>query len=418
MLYTYTIFYVLSWAVGIVALVVLVVRLARSTSFKEMFTHRHLVVPFVIFIIAVLAGIYSYKTYLPDFAIPPFMITMAPGGGPAPYLPLKNIIRYFATQSQFERIADIGADPNAVPPPITRTEPATVEFRLTSKEVIAEVAPDVSFNYWTFNGQVPGPMLRVREGDTVILSLTNDETSLHPHSIDLHAVNGPGGGAVLTNVEPGQTKTFKWKAVNPGLYEYHCATMNVSTHSAHGQYGLILVEPKEGLPKVDKEFYVMQGELYTAGNLGRKGMTVFDAQKVLDGNPTYVTFNGRVEAKNKMEVKRGDRVRMYVGNGGINLTSSFHVIGEIFDTVYPEGAMGQGSSLFKNVQSTIVPAGGSAVVEFVAEVPGRLLLVDHALARLNKGAWATLMVKGEENPDVFSQVGNVDSAPGTQASAY
>lgn len=408
----------LSWVAGAAALTMLVVRLARSTSFKEMLTHRHLVVPFVVLVLAVLAGIYSYKTYPPDFAMPPFMMTMAPGGGPAPYLPLKNVLKYFATQSQFERIADIGADPNAVPPAITRTESATVEFHLIAKEVIAEVAPNVYFNYWTYNGQVPGPMLRVREGDTVILSLTNDKTSLHMHNIDLHAVNGPGGGAVLTNVEPGETKTFKWKALNPGLYEYHCAAMNVSTHNAHGQYGLILVEPKEGLPKVDKELYVMQGELYTVGDLGRQGMTVFDAQKLLDGNPTYVTFNGRVEAKNKMEVKRGDRVRMYVGNGGVNLISSFHVIGEIFDTVYPEGAMGNGSSVFKNVQTTIVPAGGSAVVEFVAEVPGRLLLVDHALSRLNKGAWATLMVKGEENPDVFSQVGNADSMPGMQMSAY
>lgn len=418
MLYLYTIFYMLSWAVGAVALVLLIVRLARSASFKDLFTHRHLVVPFAVIILAVLAGVYSYKTYPPDFAMPPFMMTMAPGGGPAPYLPLKNVLKYFATQSQFERVADIGADPNAVPPPITRNEPATVEIHLTAKEVIAEVAPNVYFNYWTYNGQTPAPMLRVREGDTVILSLTNDKTSLHVHNIDLHSVNGPGGGATLTNVEPGETKIFKWKALNPGLYEYHCAAMNVSTHNAHGQYGLILVEPKEGLSPVDKEFYVMQGELYTAGDLGRQGMTVFDAQKLLDGNPTYVTFNGRVESKNKMEVNRGDRVRIYVGNGGINLISSFHIIGEIFDTVYPEGAMGKGSSVFKNVQTTIVPAGGSAVVEFTVEVPGRLLLVDHALARLNKGAWATMIVKGEESPDVYSQIGDVGSMEGMDMGGY
>ena len=412
-MYTYTIVNILSWAIVAIASIVLIVRFARSTSFKEIFAHRYLIIPVAIIIVASISGVYSYKTYAPDFAMPPFMHTMAPGG-PAPYLPLKNVLKFFQAASDFERVADIGADYNAVPAPITRTTPETVEISLTAKEVISEVAPNVFFNFWTYNSQVPGPMLRVREGDTVILSLTNDKTSLHPHNIDLHAVNGPGGGAVLTNVNPGETKTFKWKAVQPGLYEYHCATANVSTHNSHGQYGLILVEPKEGLPKVDKEFYVMQGELYTMGDIGRQGMTVFDAQKLVDGNPTYVTFNGRVEKKTGMEINRGDRVRMYVGNGGVNLVSSFHIIGEIFDTVYPEGAMGLGSTLFKNVQTTIVPAGGSAIVEFVAEVPGRLVLVDHALARMNKGAWATAMVKGAENPDVFSAVTLATSTANTQ----
>jgi len=405
-MYTYTIFSVLSWTVVALATLVLIVRLARSSAFKEVFWHRYLIIPFLVIVIASISGAYSYKTYTPDFAMPPFMHTMAPGGL-APYLPLKNVLKFFQSVSNFEHIADIGADYNAVPAPITRTTPKTVEILLTAKEVISEVAPNVFFNFWTYNGQVPGPMLRVREGDTIILTLANDKSSLHAHNIDLHAVNGPGGGATLTNVEPGESKTFKWKAVQPGLYEYHCAMANVSTHNSHGQYGLILVEPKEGLPKVDKEFYVMQGEIYTMGDIGRQGMTVFDAQKLIDGNPTYVTFNGRVEKETGMEIDRDDRVRMYVGNGGVNLVSSFHVIGEIFDTVYPEGAMGIGSTLFKNVQTTIVPAGGSAIVEFVAEVPGRLVLVDHALARMNKGAWATAMVKGAENPDVFSAVKGV-----------
>lgn len=402
-MYIYAILYALSWAIGVLALLVFAVRLVRIPAVKETIWRWKLIIPVLVIVGAVILGGYSEKTYSPDFAMPPFMHTMAPGGL-APYLPLKNVMKFFQSASNFERVADIGADYNAVPAPITRTTPETVEISLTAKEVISEVAPNVFFNFWTYNSQVPGPMLRVREGDTVILTLTNDKTSLHLHNIDLHSVNGPGGGATLTNVNPGETKALKWKAVQPGLYEYHCATANVSTHSSHGQYGLILVEPKEGLSKVDKEFYVMQGELYTMGDVGRQGLTVFDAQKLIDGNPTYVTFNGRVEKKTGMEINRGDRVRMYVGNGGVNLTSSFHIIGEIFDTVYPEGAMGPGSALFKNVQTTIVPAGGSAIVEFVAEVPGRLVLVDHALARMNKGAWATAMVKGDENPDVFSAV--------------
>lgn len=402
-MYDYTIYYVISWVVGGISLLALAFFLIKNTTFKEIFLRPSVIVSILIIIGAIFFGTYSYKTYSPDFAMPPFMHTMAPGGL-APYLPLKNISKFFERESNFARVNDIGADYNAVPPPITRTTSETVEFSLTATEVISEIAPNIYFNYWTYNKQVPGPMLRVRTGDTVIINLTNDITSLHSHNIDLHAVNGPGGGATLTNVTPGETKSFKWKAVQPGIYVYHCATANVSTHNSHGQYGLILVEPEEGLPKVDKEFYVMQGELYTQGDIGRQGMMVFDAQKLIEGNPTYVTFNGRIEKETGMEINRGEHVRVYVGNGGVNLVSSFHIIGEIFDTVYPEGSMGKDSALFKNIQTTIIPAGGAAIVEFVAEVPGKLVFVDHALARMNKGAWATAIVKGDENPEIFTAI--------------
>ncbi|MEK7059810.1 MAG: multicopper oxidase domain-containing protein, partial [Patescibacteria group bacterium] len=169
------------------------------------------------------------------------------------------------------------------------------------------------------------------------------------------------------------------------------------------QYGLILVEPKEGLPKVDKEFYVVQGELYTQGGVGKKGLVLFEPKMLLDGNPTYVTFNGRIGGASNMIVKKGETVRVYVGNGGVNLISSFHIIGEIFDTVYPEAAMGQGSALFKNVQTTTVLPGGASIVEFKTDVPGKYILVDHALARMNKGAWATMDVKGTPSPNIFKK---------------
>ena len=256
-------------------------------------------------------------------------------------------------------------------------------------------------NYWTFDGTVPGPFLRIREGDAVELTLTNDASSLHMHSIDLHAVTGPGGGAVATDVQPGESKKMKFKALNPGLYIYHCAHPNVANHMAHGMYGLILVEPKEGLPPVDRELYVVQGEFYTAGTRGTKGLQVIDAGKMLDGIPEYIVFNGRTGAisKDKIVVNQDEKVRIYVGNGGVNLISSFHVIGEIFDIVYPEGAIG--SEPHKNVQSTIVPAGGATIVEFTADVPGTYILVDHALARLDKGAWGTFSILGEPRPDIF-----------------
>lgn len=345
------------------------------------------------------AGSGSYPL---NFAMPPMMKSKAPGELPAS-IPLTKVVEFFAS-SDFEEIADIGGDPTAVPAPITRKKNETVKFDLVAQEVMAEIADGITFNYWTYNKQVPGPMLRVLEGDTVEMSLTNHESSLHSHNIDLHAVTGPGGGAAVTNVEPGQTKYFKWKALQPGLYVYHCATANISTHNAHGQYGLILVQPKEGLPEVDHEFYIMQGELYTQGGIGKKGLVAFDSQALLDGIPSYVTLNGRVETDPRMEVKVGETVRIYVGNGGLNLISSFHVIGEIFDTVYPEAAMGTDSALFKNVQTTAVLPGGATIVEFTVDVPGHYMLVDHALARMNKGAWSVLNVTGEQNSDVFDSV--------------
>ena len=329
----------------------------------------------------------------------PFGIkTYGPAEGPT--LPLKNVLSFFTNIDKFERISDIARDPRDVPSSRESTS-TEVAIELTTREVISEVAPGVLVNYWTFDGTVPGPFLRVREGDTVSLTLHNDASSLHMHSIDLHAVTGPGGGATVTDVKPGESKTFRFKALNPGLYVYHCAHPNVANHMAHGMYGLILVEPKEGLPSVDRELYVMQGELYTAGARGTQGLQVIDATKMLAGVPEYIVFNGRVGSvsKDKIVVKQGEKVRMYVGNGGVNLISSFHLIGEIFDTVYPEAQMG--GSNFRNVQTTLVPAGGAAIVEFTADVPGTYVLVDHALARMDKGAWGTLSIEGEARPEIF-----------------
>lgn len=334
-----------------------------------------------------------------NLAYPFGLRTYGPADGPQ--LPLGNIFKFFSHLDSYDRIPDIARSAQDVPPLTGRTEPTDVHIELTTKEVLSEIAPGVMLNYWTFDGTVPGPMLRVREGDTVTLTLHNDPSSLHMHSIDLHAVTGPGGGATVTDVKPGESKTMQFKALNPGLYVYHCAHPNVANHMAHGMYGLILVEPKEGLQSVDKELYVMQGEFYTAGSRGTKGLQVIDAGKMLDGNPEYVVFNGRTGAisKDKVTVNQGEKVRVYFGNGGVNLVSSFHLIGEIFDTVYPEAAIG--SEPHKNVQSTIVPAGGATIVEFTADVPGTYVLVDHALARLEKGAWGTLSITGEPVPDIF-----------------
>lgn len=327
------------------------------------------------------------------------LTTFGPAGGPV--LPFSNVWQFFRNFSDFERVSDIARNPNDIPQTVIRDEDGIVNINIAAKEVIGEMADGVTFNYWTFGGTVPGPFLRVKEGDIVRLALTNDETSLHHHSIDLHAVTGPGGGAVATNVAPGESKTITFKALNPGVFVYHCAHPNVANHMAHGMYGLILVEPEEGLAPVDEEFYVMQGEFYSSGALGRKGLQLFDPQAMLDGKPQYIVFNGRTGAlTDAMTAEVGDTVRMYVGNGGVNLISSFHVIGEIFDRVYREGDVV--SAPAQSVQTTLIPAGGAAMVEFKVEYPGKYVLVDHALARLDRGAWGTLQVEGEANAEVFN----------------
>lgn len=291
-----------------------------------------------------------------------------------------------------------------VAPPITRTEPAYVKYDLTTKKAVAQLADGVAYEYWTFDGTVPGPMLRVREGDTVEINLTNAVDSGVTHSIDLHAVTGPGGGATVTQVMPGETGSFTFQALNPGVYVYHCATPMVAHHIASGMYGLIVVEPKEGLPAVDQEYYLMEGDFYLQGQRGDEGLRGFDLNKMLDERPDYVLFNGGVGARtgaNAFQASVGDTVRVFFGVGGPNLTSSFHVIGEIFDRVYPEGALANPST---NVQTTHVPAGGATMAEFNVQVPGTYAIVDHSLGRLEKGAAAQIVVNGEANAEIFHPI--------------
>jgi nitrite reductase (NO-forming) len=224
-----------------------------------------------------------------------------------------------------------------------------------------------------------------------------------PHNIDLHAVTGPGGGAASSFTAPGHSSKFTFSTLNPGLYVYHCATAPVPMHIANGMYGLILVEPKDGLPKVDKEFYVMQGEIYTAGRYGEAGLQPFDPTKAEDERPPYVVFNGEVGSltgDKALQAKVGENVRIYFGVGGPNVTSSFHVIGEIFDTVYQEGGIPASQH---HVQTTMVPSCGSTIVDFKVDVPGTFILVDHSLSRaFNKGALGMLKVSGPENRQIYS----------------
>jgi len=299
--------------------------------------------------------------------------------------------------------AELTAPPH-VPAPVGNRSAKKLLVNMEILEKEGTMTDGVEYVYWTFGGSVPGSFIRTRVGDEVEFTLSNHPDNRLPHNIDLHAVTGPGGGATSSFVAPGHEKTFSFKTLNPGLYVYHCATAPVGMHIANGMYGLILVEPEGGLPKVDKEYYIMQGDFYTKGENGEPGLQAFDMRKAVDEDADYVVFNGSVGAltgDNAITANVGETVRLFVGNGGPNLTSSFHVIGEIFDNVHIEG----GDVINKNVQTTSIPAGGAAIVDFKVDVPGTFILVDHAIFRaFNKGALGMLKVKGEESKKVYSGV--------------
>jgi nitrite reductase (NO-forming) len=308
---------------------------------------------------------------------------------------------------------EVGRRADDVPPPIGPRPNKKVEFVIYTQEVTAQLEDGTTYEMWTYNGKVPGPMLRVKVGDTVVIHLDNAPTSKMSHSIDFHAVTGPGGGAAVLQVPPGERRSLQFKATKAGLFIYHCATPHIATHLARGMFGMILVEPKEGLRPVDHEFYVMQGEYYTVARAGTPGHQVEDSDRLLAEMPTYVVFNGRVGSltgERSMKARVGDTVRIFFGDGGPNLSSSVHLIGEIFDRVYPEADLL--SPPLQNVQTTLVPSGGAVVMEFKVEYPGEYILVDHSLSRADKGAVAILSVEGEANPEIYKSLDGIEPVSG------
>lgn len=299
--------------------------------------------------------------------------------------------------------ADISREPTDLPPPVGKRDPRTVRLDLFTVEQEGRLAEATTFGYWTFNGKVPGPFVRVRVGDSVEVHLKNSADSNMIHSVDFHAATGPGGGAAALQVDPGAEKSMTFKALVPGLYVYHCATPMVAEHIANGMYGLILVEPEAGLPPVDHEFYVMQGEVYTEAAFGQHGSQEFSVEKLLNERPEYFVFNGAVGAISKLHPlhgKVGETVRLFFGVGGPNFTSSFHVIGEIFDKVYNLG--GLMSPPQEGIQTVSVAPGGAVITEFKLHVPGNYTIVDHALARVERGLAGLLIVEGAQNPEIYN----------------
>jgi len=298
--------------------------------------------------------------------------------------------------------ATLTTAPN-VPPPISRSHSARVVVNFEANEFVGELTHGTQYTYWGFNQSVPGPMIRVRQNDTVEFHLKNHKDNRFPHNIDLHAVNGPGGGAAVTLVAPGQEAVFSFKALKPGLYIYHCASPvpSIPAHIANGMYGMILVEPEKGLPKVDREYYVLQSEFFTQPSK-TPNLLELSMEKGLTEHPDFVVFNGKdgaLAGEGALQARVGERVRLYFGNIGPNSISSFHIIGEIFDTVHMEGTLN--GAINRNVQTTLVPSAGSAIVEFKVDVPGDYLLVDHSIFRIAKGAVGFLSVTGKDNPEIF-----------------
>jgi nitrite reductase (NO-forming) len=360
-------------------------------------------------LLAASAGLTLGAVAVPALAVAEEAMTMPMGAG----TPASSLSDRLYNINMHEGFADIAHDPADIPPPITRRTPEKVVVQLETVELEARLDKDTTYQFWTFNGRVPGPFVRVRVGDTVEVHLKNDENSMMLHNVDFHAVNGPGGGAAATTSAPGETNHFTFKALNPGLYVYHCAVAPVALHISSGMYGLILVEPEEGLPPVDHEFYVMQGEIYTEESFGTAGLLTQSYDKLINERPEYFVFNGHVGALTDhypLKAKVGETVRLFFGVGGPNFTSSFHVIGEIFDKAYQLGSVT--SEPITNVQSISVPPGSANIVEFKLEVPGRYVLVDHALSRAERGLAGYLIVEGDPNPEVF------DAPPNANASGH
>jgi nitrite reductase (NO-forming) len=296
----------------------------------------------------------------------------------------------------------------------------THEIRIDTVVQEIEIAPGVRYNAWTYGGTVPGPVLHVREGDRIIYRMANrsDETVVVtepvsegspfmqqlaasnyqsaqpavaplPHSMDFHA------GTVAANdkwrsIAPGETIEFEWVANYPGVYIYHCGTPMVLMHVAMGQYGVVIVSPRDGFPtddRVDREYVVVQSDFYLEP--GADGVHQFDALRAFDKRASQVLFNGHrnILSEQPLEANAGERVRIYFLNAGPSLTSTFHVIGAIFDTVYYEGSP---ENVQRGVQSVLLGAGMGAVVEFIVPEEGEYYLVDHEFADKEKGAVGVL----------------------------
>ena len=280
-------------------------------------------------------------------------------------------------------------------------DPAPVKnVQLDTTHRIIEIAPGVKFSAWTFGGTVPGPTVRARVGDRIKFSMTNRSDEPVPgvkvtaapmmHSMDFHAAMVSPQDK-YRSIAPGQTMEFEFTPNYPGVFMYHCGTPMILEHIASGMYGAVVVEPREGFPgKVDREYVVIQSEFYAKPDPGKRKVDgtplyVLDTDRLRGSQPTYTVFNGvhNGMVKNPLPTKAGERVRMFVLNVGPSKTSSFHIVGTIFDRVWFEG---NPDNQFRGMQTVLLGSSNSAIVEFMIPENGSYIMVDHHFANASQGA--------------------------------
>lgn len=266
--------------------------------------------------------------------------------------------------------------------PVIQREGQIVNIEMTAQVTDVEISEGVFYNAWTFNGTVPGPVIRVKEGDTLNFTLSNMDSDM-PHSMDFHAVHAAPSKKFI-DVMPNEQGTFTYPASTPGVFMYHCGTSPVLLHVANGMYGTIIVEPKDGYPSdsvVDREYTIVQSEWYRE----------HDEEAFLDENPEYVVFNGDdfTLKEHPLLAKVGDTVRLYVTNVGPNKVSSFHVVGTTMDQVYLDG---NPKNVLYGMQTVLLPSGGAAIVEVTLTEEGDYPVLTHQLNDASKGATAILRV--------------------------
>ena len=299
----------------------------------------------------------------------------------------------------------VSADPTKIPAPIRRSNPITHQVSLEVREVVAEIKDGVPYRFMTFNGQVPAPLIRVMEGDTIELTLSNPAGNMNPHSVDFHSCYGSGGGAAYTLVGPGQTKKIRFRVNDPGAFIYHCAVTDLDYHISSGMYGMMLVEPKGGLPAVDHEFYFGQNEMYIKDPVDAHSLATFDTDAMIKETAQYVVLNGAFNAITEehygaLKVKKGETARLFFVNGGPNLISSFHPIGNIWNKAWLQGSLA--NPPFRFLQTMQVNPGSCAIFEMKFPVPETVKLADHSITRTaRQGLLAEIHVEGSPEPDIF-----------------
>ena len=289
--------------------------------------------------------------------------------------------------------ASYPVDPNKVPAHQTynATAPSTlaggvVNVTLTVKELMVSIAPNVAYHAWTFNGTVPGPVIRVRQGQTINFTLVNDGTM--PHSIDFHAAQTPWD----VNYQPvpqGKSFSFTWKANYPGVFMYHCGTPPAMYHMANGMYGAIIVDPANGWAPAAQEYVLVQSEFYTKQT--PDGTYIIDGNKLMAGQPDYGTFNGYADQYKSapLTAKAGQKIRLFIVNAGPSRFSAFHVIGAIFSDVYPDG---NPANHTVGDQTLTIPPGGGVVAELTIPEAGKYPFVTHSFMDASIGATGVISV--------------------------